>query len=167
MFYVFTVKLCELLRLEIMGIYLYNNQYKEIILKKEVRYLEIKLNKSDIIYGNIKDKNGSIQGGCRPMYIIQNDIGNKYSPTITVLPITSKIKYIDQPTHTLIIANKENGLEKDSMILAEQITTINKTDVVKKVGKISDRDIQKKIFRCFLNLAAYGFGDKDAEEIIY
>lgn len=123
------------------------------------------LHKGDIIYGNIKDKNGSIQGGCRPMYVIQNNIGNKYSPTINVLPITSKIKYIDQPTHTLIIANKENGLKKDSMILAEQITTINKTDVVEKVGTISERSIQKRIFKCFLNLAAYGFGGQGRRRI--
>jgi mRNA interferase MazF len=129
--------------------------------------LDIKLSKSDIVYGNIRKDDGSIQSGYRPMYIIQNNVGNRYSPTVTVLPITSKLKYINQPTHTLIVADKENGLEKDSVILAEQITTINKTDIVKKVGRISDRSIQKRIFKCFLNIAAYGFGDKDAEEIKY
>lgn len=167
-FYVITLKFCALLRIANICIYIYNMKYEEVLLKeKEVRNLETKFSKSDIVYGYIRDKNGSIQGGYRPMYIIQNDIGNKYSPTITVLPMTSKIKYIDQPTHTLIVANKENGLDKDSMILAEQITTINKTDVAKIVGKITDRNTQKKIFKCFINLAAYGFGDKDAEEIMY
>lgn len=73
--------------------------------------MEMKLSKSDIVYGKIK-KEGSIQSGYRPMYIIQNNVGNKYSPTVTVLQITSKLKYINQPTHTLIVADKENGLEK-------------------------------------------------------
>ena len=117
-----------------------------------------KYNKYDVIFGEFPDSDGSVQSGYRPGIVIQNNIGNKYSPTLIAIPLTSKIKNIGQATHMLIKCDKENGLSTDSMLLAEQISTIDKKKA-KKVGTISDRDLQKSIFRCFIYSAAYGDWD--------
>lgn len=75
----------------------------------------------------VQTKNSSIQAGIRPAIIVQNNTGNKYSPTIAVVPLTSVIKNENQPTHVVI--PEGNGLEKTSMALAEQLTTVNKFDI--------------------------------------
>lgn len=121
-------------------------------------------NKYDVIFGEFPDNNGSIQSGYRPGIVIQNNVGNKYSPTLIVLPLSSKIKNLEQATHLLIKCNKENGLRTDSILLAEQISTINKNRT-RKIGHISDRKLQKDIFRCFIYSAAYGECDEDLKEI--
>lgn len=123
-----------------------------------------KYNKYDVIFGEFPDMEGSIQSGYRPGIIIQNNIGNKYSPTLIVMPLTSKIKNIEQATHLLIKSDKDNGLKVDSTLLAEQIATINKKKV-KKIGHIFDRDLQKRIFKCFIYSAAYGDKDQDLKEL--
>ncbi len=123
-----------------------------------------KYNKYDVIFGEFPDSDGSVQSGYRPGIVIQNNIGNKYSPTLIAMPLTSKIKNIGQATHMLIKCDKENGLSTDSMLLAEQISTIDKKKA-KKVGTISDRDLQKSIFRCFIYSAAYGDWDEDLKEL--
>lgn len=71
--------------------------------------------------------NSSIQAGVRPVVIVQNDIGNRYSPTMIGVPLTSVIKNESQPTHVII--QKEVGLDRTSMVLAEQVLTINKFDI--------------------------------------
>lgn len=121
-------------------------------------------NKYDVIFGEFPDNNGSIQSGYRPGIIIQNNIGNKYSPTLIAIPLTSQIKKLEQATHLFIKGNKENGLLKDSMLLAEQITTIDKKKT-RRIGSISDRELQKAIFKCFIYAAAYGDQDDDLKEI--
>lgn len=123
-----------------------------------------KYNKYDVIFGEFPDLDGSIQSGCRPGIVIQNNIGNTYSPTLIALPLTSKIKNLDQATHILIESNDENGLKVDSMLLAEQIATIDKKKV-KKIGSISDRTLQKNIFKCFIYSAAFGDKDEDLKEL--
>lgn len=124
----------------------------------------LKYNKYDVIFGEFPDNDGSIQSGYRPGIVIQNNIGNKYSPTLIALPLTSKIKNLDQATHILIESNNENGLKVNSMLLAEQIATIDKKKV-KKIGVISDRKLQKDIFKCFIYSAAYGDRDDDLREL--
>lgn len=123
-----------------------------------------KYNKYDVIFGEFPGSDVSVQSGYRPGIVIQNNIGNKYSPTLIAIPLTSKIKNIEQATHMLIRSNEENGLSTDSMLLAEQIATIDKKKA-KKVGTISDRDLQKNIFRCFIYSAAYGDWDEDLKEL--
>lgn len=123
-----------------------------------------KYNKYDVIFGEFPDRNGSIQSGLRPGIVIQNNIGNTYSPTIIAIPLTSKIKNLDQGTHMLIECNDENGLKVDSMLLAEQITTIDKRKA-KRIGKITDRNLQKEIFKCFIYIAAFGDRDEDLREL--
>ena len=123
-----------------------------------------KSNKYDVIYGEFPDSDGSVQSGYRPGIVIQNNIGNRFSPTLIAIPLTSKIKNLDQATHLLIERNEENGLKTNSMLLAEQISTIDKKKV-KKVGTISDRELQKSIFKCFIYSAAYGDCDDDLREL--
>lgn len=123
-----------------------------------------KFNKYDVIFGEFNSTDGSKQSGCRPAVVMQNNIGNRYSPTLIVLPLTSKIKNIEQPTHVLIDSDEDNGLISKSMLLAEQITTIDKTKV-KKIGRISNRDLQKSIFKCYIYAAAYGDFDEDLQSL--
>lgn len=91
---------------------------------------------------DLTDVTGSEQGGYRPVVIIQNDIGNKFSPTVIVACITSRVKN-NMPTHTLLLDEGRDGLDKDSVILLEQIRTIDKKRLRKYIGKISDSEMNK------------------------
>ncbi|WPX10151.1 type II toxin-antitoxin system PemK/MazF family toxin [Caldicellulosiruptor danielii] len=102
--------------------------------------LEIK--RGDIFYADLAPHVGSEQGGIRPVLVIQNDIGNKYSPTVIVAAITSQIGKAKFPTHVEIRAG-EFGLSRDSVILLEQIRTIDKVRLKNKVGKLSDEVMEK------------------------
>ena len=81
--------------------------------------------RGDIYYADLSPVVGSEQGGIRPVLIIQNDVGNKYSPTVIAAAITSQINKAKMPTH-IELAAKEYGLNKDSVILLDQIRTIDK-----------------------------------------
>jgi mRNA interferase MazF len=93
--------------------------------------------RGDIYYADLSPVIGSEQGGIRPVLIIQNDIGNKYSPTIIIAAITSQINKAKLPTH-VEISSEEYGLNKDSVILLEQVRTIDKRRLKDKIGHISD-----------------------------
>lgn len=93
--------------------------------------------RGDIYYADLSPVVGSEQGGVRPVLVIQNDIGNKYSPTVIAAAITSKINKAKMPTHIELSA-KEYGLNKDSVILLEQIRTIDKKRLREKIGRIDD-----------------------------
>ena len=87
---------------------------------------------------------GSEQGGIRPVLIIQNDMGNKYSPTVIAAAITSQKSKNKLPTHIEI--NSENsGLKSDSIVLTEQIRTIDKSRLREKIGHIDDTSVIHKI----------------------
>ena len=124
-----------------------------------------KYNKYDIVFAELPLGNGSKQLGRRPGVVIQNSFGNHYSPTLIVLPLTKKIKNLDQATHMLIEKDEENGLHHDSMLLAEQVATVDKS-TAKKIGRISKREMQKDIFKCYIYAAAYGEHDEDLQELI-
>ncbi len=94
--------------------------------------------RGDIYYADLSPVVGSEQGGIRPVLIIQNDIGNKYSPTVIATAITSQINKAKMPTHIEIDAN-EYGLSKDSVVLAEQIRTIDKQRLKEKIGHLDER----------------------------
>lgn len=94
------------------------------------------MKKGEIYFADLTPVIGSEQGGMRPVVIIQNDIGNKYSPTVIVAAITSKIQKAKMPTHVEI--SKKHGLDRDSVILAEQVRTIDKSRLIqKKVGELN------------------------------
>ena len=90
--------------------------------------------RGDIYYADLSPVVGSEQGGIRPVLIIQNDVGNKYSPTVIAAAITSRINKAKMPTHIELSAN-EYGLNKDSVILLEQIRTIDKRRLREKNRK--------------------------------
>ena len=93
--------------------------------------------RGDIYYADLSPVVGSEQGGIRPVLVIQNDIGNKYSPTVIAAAITSQINKAKMPTH-IELAAKDYGLNKDSVILLEQIRTIDKRRLREKIGSIDD-----------------------------
>ncbi|NLJ83963.1 MAG: type II toxin-antitoxin system PemK/MazF family toxin [Halanaerobiaceae bacterium] len=100
------------------------------------------VSRGDIYYADLNPVVGSEQGGVRPVLIIQNDIGNKYSPTVIVAAITSKIDKAKLPTHVEISA-KDTNLEKDSVILLEQIRTIDKKRLQRHVAHLDKSIIEK------------------------
>ncbi|MEZ0536247.1 type II toxin-antitoxin system PemK/MazF family toxin [Caldicellulosiruptoraceae bacterium PP1] len=102
----------------------------------------VDIKRGDIFYADLAPHIGSEQGGIRPVLIIQNDVGNKYSPTVIVAAITSQIGKAKFPTHVEISAG-EFGLSKDSVILLEQIRTIDKIRLKNKVGKLSEEMMLK------------------------
>ncbi len=93
--------------------------------------------RGDIFYADLSPVIGSEQGGIRPVLIVQNDIGNKFSPTVIVAAITSQINKSKLPTH-IEIGAKDFGLAKDSVILLEQVRTIDKKRLREKIGKLDD-----------------------------
>ena len=95
----------------------------------------MKVQKNEIYYADLNPVQGSEQGGIRPVLIIQNDIGNKASPTVIIAAITSKGKKKGLPTH-VTIRLEEGSLPKESMAMLEQIRTIDKDRLIKYVGRI-------------------------------
>lgn len=99
------------------------------------------IRRGDIFYANLNPVLGSEQGGLRPVLIIQNDIGNTYSPTTIVAAITSKIKRAKLPTHIEISA-AQYKLEKDSVILLEQLRTIDKQRLKERIARLDDQTMK-------------------------
>ena len=99
--------------------------------------------RGDIYYADLSPVIGSEQGGIRPVLIIQNDVGNKYSPTVIAAAITSQINKAKMPTHIELSAS-EYGLYKDSVILLEQIRTIDKKRLREKVAHL-DKKLMKEV----------------------
>jgi mRNA interferase MazF len=97
----------------------------------------VAIKRGDIFYADLSPVVGSEQGGVRPVLVVQNDIGNRFSPTIIVAAITSQINKAKLPTHVEISA-KEYGLQKDSVILLEQLRTIDKKRLKEKIGHLDD-----------------------------
>jgi len=104
--------------------------------------INLDIKRGDLYYADLSPVVGSEQGGVRPVLIIQNDIGNKYSPTVIIAAITSQINKAKLPTHLEISAN-EYGLNKDSVILLEQIRTIDKKRLREKIGCLDENMMVK------------------------
>ena len=94
------------------------------------------IKRGEMYYADLSPVIGSEQGGIRPVLIIQNDVGNKYSPTVIAAAITSQTTKNKLPTHININSSREYGLVKNSVILAEQIRTIDKSRLKEKIGQI-------------------------------
>lgn len=101
------------------------------------------IKRGEIYYADLRPVVGSEQGGIRPVLIIQNDIGNKYSPTTMIATLTSKSKP-SLPTHVLIHKDEVNGLESDSTLELEQIRTIDKRRIKGFIG-ILNREYYEKV----------------------
>ena len=94
----------------------------------------MQVNRGDIFYAELSPVVGSEQGGLRPVLIIQNDVGNRYSPTVIAAAITSQISKTRLPTHIGVTSGC--GLSKDSVILLEQVRTIDKRRLKEKIGHV-------------------------------
>ena len=99
--------------------------------------------RGDIFYADLSPVVGSEQGGVRPVLIIQNNIGNKYSPTVIVAAITSQINKNKMPTHVEMDAAKY-GLAKNSVVLLEQVRTLDKKRLKEKIG-LADSSMMEKV----------------------
>ena len=102
------------------------------------------IKRGDMFYADLSPVIGSEQGGIRPVVIIQNDLGNKYSPTVIAAAITSQTNKTKLPTHIEIDA-KNQKLKSNSVILTEQIRTIDKSRLKEKIGHIDDNAVMNKI----------------------
>ena len=102
------------------------------------------IERGDIYYADLSPVVGSEQGGIRPVLVVQNDVGNKYSPTVIVSAITSQLNKSKLPTH-IELGSEEFGLKADSIILTEQIRTIDKSRLKEKIGHINDAKVMNKI----------------------
>ena len=97
--------------------------------------------RGDIYYADLSPVIGSEQGGLRPVLIVQNNVGNRYSPTVIAAAITSKVSKTKLPTH-IDVPSSDAGLAKDSIILLEQIRTIDKKRLKEKMGHLDDRTME-------------------------
>ena len=102
------------------------------------------IKRGDMFYADLSPVVGSEQGGIRPVVIIQNDMGNKYSPTVIAAAITSQLGKTKLPTH-IEIESQNLGLKTDSVILTEQIRTLDKVRLKEKIGHKEKKKKKKKI----------------------
>ena len=96
------------------------------------------IKKGDLYFADLSPVTGSEQGGVRPVLVVQNDVGNKFSPTIIVAAITSRKNKADLPTHVSIEADG-NGPSKNSVVLLEQLRTIDKRRLKERIGTIDKK----------------------------
>ena len=112
------------------------SERKKSMLKEDWDFRRGDIYMADLGYGAIGYDGRHVQGGVRPVVLLQNNVGNIFSPTLVIVPITSKIwKKPDQPTHYYI--HKTQGLASDSIALGEQITTIDKRQCLRYLGRLS------------------------------
>lgn len=113
------------------------------------------IKRGELYYADLSPVVGSEQGGVRPILIVQNDTGNKYSPTVIAAAITSQMGKAKLPTHIELNAN-EYGLIKNSVILLEQIRTLDKRRLKEKIGELNNTMMKKVNTALLISL---GFGD--------
>jgi mRNA interferase MazF len=102
------------------------------------------IKRGDVFFADLSPVKGSEQGGQRPVVIVQNDVGNLHSPTVIVAPTTAKISKPKLPTHVgLPKTVAEAGVARDSVILAEQIRTLDKTRLQDKLGYLPEDTLGK------------------------
>ena len=111
-------------------------------LQQEVNLMKQTYLRGDMYYADLGEGIGSEQKGARPVLIIQNNLGNKYSPTVIVAAITSQINKAKLPTH-VEISSEEYGLNRDSVVLLEQIRTLDKKRLKEKIGHMTEADMKK------------------------
>ena len=134
------------------------------MIKDFVRKGEVIVTRGDIVWVKMGgNKIGSEQGGTRPAVVIQNDIGNKYSPTIIIAFITSQLSKRKMPTHVLL--GKNEGLEKESIMLGEQIATIDKIRITGYIGRVQSEKMEEinNAIKISLGVRQIKIIDKQAE----
>ena len=129
--------------IKITGIHTLKMGRMSVTLKNGV--YEMLIRRGDIYYADLRPVVGSEQGGVRPVLIIQNDVGNRHSPTVICAAITSRMNKAKLPTHIELNAARYH-MVKDSVILLEQLRTIDKTRLKDRICHL-DSDIMKKVGR--------------------
>ena len=116
--------------------------------------MDISIKRGDLVFLNSDPIVGSEQSGPRPAVVVQNDIGNKHSPTVIIAPITSQSKKTKQPTHVKLTCE---CLERNSMVLLEQIKTLDKSRIVSHIGALNAEDMKlvEKALRISLGMGRY------------
>ena len=112
------------------------------------------IKRGDIYYADLRPVVGSEQGGVRPVLVIQNDVGNEFSPTVVVIPLTTKNKK-ELPMHYLIEKKKYNFLLNDSIALTEQPRSIDKERFKVYIGTLNKKDIDEIFIKCLENISNY------------
>ena len=100
------------------------------------------IKRGELYYADLSPVVGSEQGGVRPVLVVQNDVGNKYSPTVIAAAVTSKINKAKLPTHIELPCNS-HGLQKDSVILLEQIRTLDKRRLKERIGELNENTMTR------------------------
>jgi mRNA interferase MazF len=128
-----------------------------VLEKMERDVQQVKPFRSEVWLADLPETEGSVQKGIRPVVVIQNDVGNRYSPNVIIAPISSKTSKNNIPTH-VFLDSKKVGLERDSIVCAEQIITLSKTRLKHKITKVDssvmsmiDRSIQISLGLSILN----------------
>lgn len=97
------------------------------------------LNRGDILFVDMGiQPKGSIQGGLRPVVVISNNMANKFSPVVTVVPLSTKIKKRNLPTHVFVPVSEGNGLGVHSIALGEQVTALDRSRIIEKLGTVDE-----------------------------
>ncbi|MBQ3199603.1 MAG: type II toxin-antitoxin system PemK/MazF family toxin [Firmicutes bacterium] len=118
------------------------------------------LRRGEIFFAELNPVQGSEQGGVRPVLVVQNDVGNNFSPTTIVLPITSRMCKAKLPTH-VELSRKESGLARDSVVLAEQIRTIDKQRLQQRVAVLDELTMSRinQAMEISMGIVPTGFAD--------
>lgn len=111
--------------------------------------------RGEIYYADLSPVVGSEQGGIRPVLVVQNDVGNKYSPTVIIAAITSQLTKAKLPTHIELHKDKYN-LVKDSVVLLEQIRTLDKRRLKEKIGVVDNITMQRIDIAIMISLGITG-----------
>lgn len=119
--------------------------------KRKQEQIEIK--KGQVWWADLGEQKGSIQSGKRPVLVVQNDVGNKHSPTIVIAPISSQIHKMRLPTH--IALGLDCGLTMHSFAMLEQLRTINKSELIEYKGKINCKIMVEINKACMIEFDAY------------
>ena len=119
------------------------------------------IKRGELYYADLSPVVGSEQGGVRPVLVVQNDVGNKFSPTVIAAAVTSKINKAKLPTHIEIYADKV-GLSKDSVVLLEQIRTLDKRRLKEKMGHLGD-DVMQQVNNAIT--VSFGLSGERAEAL--
>lgn len=125
----------------------------------------------DVVLVNFNNSIGHQQSGVRPALIVSNNVGNNYSPTVCVIPFTTKKKVKYQPTHAFYRASESSGLKYDSVLLAESITSVDKSQIHSYLGALTENELKRASVAMAAHVApifmkAYETGIQNEENFI-
>jgi len=112
------------------------------------------IKRGELYYADLSPVVGSEQGGVRPVLVVQNDVGNKFSPTVIAAAVTSQLGKAKLPTH-IALSGRDYGLQRDSVVLLEQIRTLDKTRLKEKIGELPSSVMERVNQALLISLGCY------------